>query len=192
MSTSLRITVEQFQEMTDRGEFDPVEDHQVELIRGEIIPRFGDDSRTPMNSPHLKTLWKLCDWSYEVAPGPMVQVSVQGSLCLADADSQPQPDLAWLVREQDTGQLPTAEDVLLLIEVSDTSLTKDRGPKLELYAEAGIRDYWVVDVQDRIVLAHRDPQGTTYRDVTRYAIGQEIHPLAFPDVALPVSRIFPD
>ena len=192
MSIASKITIEQFRSMIDRGDFEPIEGHHVELLRGEIVPRFGDDPRTPMNPPHASAVDELNEWSFEVAFRDAVRIRVEGSFEIPALDSVPLPDVAWLVRKDYSKAHPTPDDVLLLIEVSDSSLAKDLGPKLELYAEAGIRDYWVVDVQNRALLVHRDPQGITYRDVTRYDIGQEVHPLAAPEAVLPVSRVFPD
>jgi Uma2 family endonuclease len=178
--------------MIDRGDFDPIEEHHVELIRGEIVPRFGDDPRTPMNPPHANTSNELIEWSFEVAPRQLVRVSAQASVRIPWLDSEPLPDLAWLVRKDYSRVHPSPDDVLLLIEVSDSSLRKDRGPKLELYAEANIREYWIVNVQGRCVDVYRDPQGLIFGSIETYTVGEEIHPLAFPDVSLPVSRLFPE
>lgn len=192
MSTSVKITVEQFQAMTARGDFEPREEHHVELIRGEIVPRFSDDPRTPMNPPHAFAVDVLGEWSYEVAPRQAVRIRIEGSIEIAALDSIPLPDLAWLVRKDDSKQHPTPDDVFLLIEVSDTSLAKERGPKLELYAEAKIREYWIVDVRRRSVDVYRDPESLTFRSLTTYHSGQEIRLMAFPEIVLPVARIFPD
>lgn len=192
MSTSVKITVEQFQAMTARGDFEPREEHHVELIRGEIVPRFSDDPRTPMNPPHAFAVDVLGEWSYEVAPRQAVRIRIEGSIEIAALHSIPLPDLAWLVRKDDSKQHPTPDDVFLLIEVSDTSLAKERGPKLELYAEAKIREYWIVDVRRRSVDVYRDPESLTFRSLTTYHSGQEIRLVAFPEIVLPVARIFPD
>jgi Uma2 family endonuclease len=192
MSTSVKITVEQYEAMIDRGEFDPIEEHHVELIRGEIVPRFWDDSRIPMNPPHANSVNELTEWSFEVAPRALVRVSVQAAVRIPWLDSEPQPDLAWLARKDYSKIHPGPEDVFLLIEASDSSLHKDRGPKLELYAEANIPEYWIVNIQNRCVDVYRDPQGLIFRTITTYTPGQEIHPLAFPGVSLPVSRLFPE
>ncbi len=192
MSTSVKITVEQFQAMTARGDFEPREEHHVELIRGEIVPRYSDDPRTPMNPPHAFAVDVLGEWSYEVAPRQAVRIRIEGSIEIAALDSIPLPDLAWLVRKDYSKQHPTPDDVFLLIEVSDTSLAKDRGPKLELYAEAKIREYWIVDVRRRSVDVYRDPESLTFRSLTTYHSGQEIRLVAFPETVLPVARIFPD
>ncbi len=192
MSTSVKITVEQFQAMTARGDFEPREEHHVELIRGEIVPRYSDDPRTPMNPPHAFAVDVLGEWSYEVAPRQAVRIRIEGSIEIAALDSIPLPDLAWLVRKDYSKQHPTPDDVFLLIEVSDTSLAKERGPKLELYAEAKIREYWIVDVRRRSVDVYRDPESLTFRSLTTYHSGQEFRLVAFPETVLPVARIFPD
>ena len=192
MSTSVKITVEQYEAMIDRGEFDPLEEHHVELIRGEIVPRFGDDPRIPMNPPHASKVDYAMEWSFESAPRELVRIRVQGSVSIPALDSVPQPDILWLARKDYSKSHPVPDDVFLLIEVSDSSIGKDRGPKLELYAEANIREYWIVNIQGRCVDVYRDPSGLIFRSVTTYIPGQEIHPLAFPDVSLEVSRLFPD
>ena len=192
MSTSVKITVEQYEAMIDRGDFDPLEEHHVELIRGEIVPRFGDDPRIPRNPRHANSVNELNEWSFEVAPRAMVRLSVQASVRIPWLDSEPQPDLAWLARKDYSKIPPSPDDVFLLIEASDSSLRKDRGPKLELYAEANIREYWIVNIQNRCVDVYRDPQGLIFGSITTYTSGQEIHPLAFPEVSLPVSRLFPE
>ncbi len=85
---------------------------------------------------------------------------------------------------------PLAEDVLLVIEVSDTTLSTDRGKKAKIYASAGIADYWIVNIPKRQLEIRRDPQGDAYRTVQTLRPGEEARPLAFPDVALAVSRLF--
>ncbi len=192
MSTSLKITVEQYEAMVDRGEFDPIEEHHVELIRGEIVPRFGDDPGTPMNPPHAHMTNELLEWSFEVAPRPEVRVSSQASVRIPWLDSEPQPDIAWLIRKDYSRVHPAPDDVFLIIEVADSSLRKDRGSKVELYAEANIKEYWVVNIQNRCIDVYRDPEGSRFRNITTYTSGQAIHPLAFPDISLPVTRQFVD
>ena len=191
MSVGSKITVEQYQAMDARGDFDPVEEHRVELIRGEIVPKFGEDPRMPMKHPHANAVNELNAWTFEVTRRDLVRVSIQCSVDIRELDSLIDPDVAWLANRDYSGRLPTVADVLLLIEVSDASIYKDRGVKSELYAEAGIADYWIADIPGRRIEVRRDPVGLEYRSVTVYVPGQEVRPLAFPDVVLPVSRIFP-
>ena len=99
-------------------------------------------------------------------------------------DSAPEPDLAWVARRDYRRGRPTAEDVLLVIEVSESTLRFDLGKKAELYAAAGIADYWVVDVSARSIVVHRDPAAGRYRDVRTYRESDEIRPLQVPEVKL--------
>lgn len=186
MSTSTRITIGQYDEMIRRGDFEPREEHQVELIYGEISPM------SPINPPHDNAVDELTEWSFEILPAKAVRVRVQGSFGIPFLDSVPQPDLAWLRRKDYSSERPSPADVLLVIEVSDSSLSKDRGIKARLYAEAGVADYWIVNVNDRSVEVRRDPRGSEYGTVEIFRAGQDVRPLAFPDAALPVSRVFPD
>ncbi len=192
MSTSTKITYDQYVEMIRLGLFDPPEEHKVELLHGEIVPKYGDDPVSPINPPHNNGVNELTEWSFDVLPRQAARVGVQGSIAIPALQSQPEPDLVWLARRDYSKRWGTPEDVLLLIEVSDSTLHKDRGIKSRLYAQAGIRDYWIVNIVDRRIEVRRDPVGSTYRSVTIYQIGEEVRPLAFPEVALPVSRIFPD
>lgn len=185
MSTTTRITLEQFDEMIRQGVFVPKEEHRVELIYGEISPM------SPIGPPHDDSVDRLTEWSFKNLPPEAVRVRVQGSFGIPLLDSAPQPDLAWLRRKDYSSQRPLPEDVLLLIEVADSSIAKDRGEKAELYARAGIRDYWIVNLPGRCIEVRRDPQGAAYRSLEILRAGAEVHPLAFPDVALSVSSLFP-
>ena len=186
MSTSTRITVDQYDRMIERGEFEPSEDHYVELIYGEITPM------SPINPPHDRAVDILTEWSFESLPPRAVWVRVQGSVGIPLLDSVPQPDLVWLRRKDYSKVRPQPEDVLLVVEAADSSLSKDRGIKSRLYAESGIADYWIVNINDRSVEVRREPQGHEYRSVEVFRAGQEVRPLAFPGAALPVDRLFTD
>jgi Uma2 family endonuclease len=186
MTTTTRITLEQYDEMIRRGDFEPREEHRVELIFGEISPM------SPIDPPHNSAVAHLNEWSFESLPRRAAWVWVQGSFAIPFLESAPEPDLAWLRREDYSARHALPEDVLLVVEVADSSLAKDRGVKARLYAEAGIADYWIVNIAERTIEVRRDPQGGSYRSVVVLRTGQEARPLAFPDVALPVARIFPD
>jgi Uma2 family endonuclease len=174
------------------GLFDPPEEHRVELLFGEIVPVYGNSPMSPINPPHDYTLDRLNEWSFEVLPRGAVWVRIQGSIGIPGLESIPQPDLVWLAREEYARRRPAPKDILLIVEVSDTTLRKDRGMKARLYAEAGIRDYWIVNIKERSIEVRREPSGSKFRKVTKFQIGQEVHPLAFPEVSLAVSRLFPE
>jgi len=192
MKTRVRFSYDQYEEMIRLGLFNPSEKHRVELIFGRIVPVYGKSRMSPINPPHDNSVDELIEWTTEVLPPRSVRIRAQGSIGLGQFQSLPQPDFAWLIHRQYPTERPKSEDVLLLVEVSDSTLTKDRGKKAKLYAKAGIRDYWIVNVQGRCIEVHRNPLDGKYQDVTVFQTGQEVHPLAFPEVSLPVSRIFPD
>jgi Uma2 family endonuclease len=185
MSTTARITLGQYDEMIRRGDFEPREEHHVELLHGELVPM------SPINPPHNFAVVRLNEWSFESLPPQAVWVLVQGSFGIPLLDSAPEPDLAWLRRHDYSERRPEPDDILLVVEVSDSSLAKDRGLKAGLYAAAGIADYWIVNIPDRTVEIRRDPRGGAYQSLQVLNPGDEARPLAFPDAALPVDRIFP-
>jgi Uma2 family endonuclease len=79
----------------------------------------------------------------------------------------------------------------LVVEVADSSRRKDLGPKARLYAEMGVLDYWVLDIQRRALVVHRAPAGDHYDDVRTLSGGAEIALLAFPDVVVRVDDVLP-
>src|SRR6185312_12250360 len=98
----------------------------------------------------------------------------QGTIGIPNADSIPLPDLSWLKKQDYSRRRPLPEDVLLVVEVADSSLAKDRGRKAKLYAQAGTIDYWIVNIQGRCVEVRREPQGARYRKREIAKPGQEI------------------
>jgi Uma2 family endonuclease len=192
LSIAVKFSYEQYEAMIRLGLFDPPEEHRVELIYGEIVPIYGESPMSPINPPHDDAVDELIDWSAEVLPRGAVRVRAQGSIGIPQFDSQPQPDFAWMVPRRYRTVRPIPDDILLLVEVSDSTLKKDRGEKARLYAESGIRDNWIVNIQDRCIEVRRDPKGSKYRSITIFNLGQEVRPLAFPEIALPVSRLFPE
>jgi Uma2 family endonuclease len=184
MSTDLRVTFEQYDLMVRSGAFDGEHRTPVELIRGEIRPM------SPIGSIHEALVDWLAEWSFAVAPKQRVRVRVQNSIGLPELESAPEPDIAWVRRDHYSAGRPQSEDVFLIIEVADTSLRYDLGDKAVLYAEAGIREYWVVDAQRRCVTVMRDPQGGRYRGQETYAEDGTISPLDFPHVTLHAADLF--
>ena len=105
--------------------------------------------------------------------------------------SEPQPDLVLLRFRDDyyASALPTPSDVLLLIEVADSSLKFDRDVKAGLYARHGLLEVWLQDVEHSALLVHRTPSPEGYRDVRIFRRGERVTPLAFPDLAIEVDAI---
>jgi Uma2 family endonuclease len=178
MSTITHLTMAEYDRMIAAGAFEPIESNHIELIYGELR------EMSPIGSPHEVIVDRLTEWSFASLPKRKAWVRVQNSIGIPVLDSAPQPDLAWVARRDYSRGRPAAADVLLMIEVSDSSLRFDLGEKADLYATAGVRDYWVVNVPARSIVVHRDPAAGRYRDVRSYAGADELRPLQVPEVAL--------
>ncbi len=158
---------------------------RVELIRGEII------KMSPQGRRHRAFIDNLTHLLDAGLAGRAI-VSVQMPIVLAD-DTEPEPDVQILRRRAVPykEREAYADDVLLLIEVAQSSLAYDRSTKLRLYGAAGIPEYWVVDCVAESIEVYRTPHADGYRDVTRIAGPTATVALqAFPDVALALAEIF--
>ncbi len=156
---------------------------RVELIHGEIM------DMAPIGQNHEGAVNALTQALVLACQGKAI-VSVQNSIRL-DRWSVPQPDFAVFRYRADfylEGTRPTPADALLLVEVADSSLRYDRKMKLPLYAGAGIPEYWIVDLQGRVVDAYKLPEGGGYAKEVTYRGGDQVPLSAAPDivVALPV------
>lgn len=184
MSTVAHFTLAQYELMAEAGVFDGKHGQRVELIRGEIR------EMTPIGIQHGDVVDRLTRWSIENLPAERAWVRIQGTLTVPALESAPEPDVLWLVPKDYSQGHPGPEDVLLLIEVAESSLAEDTGEKAQLYAEAGIADYWVVNLVDNCVEVFRDPQPSGYTSRQTRRSDEEIRPLALPDVALKPSALF--
>lgn len=184
MSTAMRFTVDEYDRMIGQGVFDTRPACRLELIHGEIR------KMTPANPPHEEVIDLLDDWSHDHTDRAQVRVRTQNSIGIPELDCVPLPDIAWVRRKSYRGSRPKPADVLLLIEVSETSLGYDRGEKAALYAAAGITDYWIVNLKDWCIEVYRNPRDGEYREKRTYEIGDAVSPLAFPKIELPVAELF--
>lgn len=134
------------------------EDDRVELLEGEII------DMPPIGSPHGGAVKRIANRLVHVVPEGEAIVAVQDPLRLSGF-SEPEPDIALLKPRDDfySARHPEPEDVLLLIEVAETSLRYDRDKKLPLYAHAGIPECWLVDLPGKTLWIYRDPDPEGYR-----------------------------
>jgi Uma2 family endonuclease len=150
------VTAEEYLRMGETGVFAPNE--RLELIEGEIV------EMAPIGSPHAGRV-NILNRLLTRRVGDRAVVAVQNPM-IAGMRSVPQPDLALLAPRADayTESHPTAADVLLLIEVSDSTLGFDLGAKLALYARSAIPEVWVVDIGGRAIRAFREPAGESYRE----------------------------
>ena len=87
---------------------------------------------------------------------------------------------------------PQPQDLQLVVEVSDTTLSFDLTTKASIYARAGIVEYWVLDIAGRRMIVHREPQGGRYVSVTAYSAEESVSPLAAPESSFRVGDAFPE
>jgi Uma2 family endonuclease len=180
--TRLRVTTERYQKMVETGVLTKYD--RVELIEGEIL------EMAPIGRKHSSLTARLNE-RFVLALAQSATVIVGGPVNLGQF-SEPQPDLMLLRRRADFywERIPEAADILLLIEVSDSSLAFDQGAKRALYARNAVPEYWVIDVQARLVVAYLEPTETGYTRTLEYAAAECVSPQAFPELKLTVSEIF--
>jgi Uma2 family endonuclease len=162
------------------------EDDRVELIDGEIV------AMTPIGPRHNASVDRI-NRSLVTAVGEQAIVRVQGSVRL-DRFQEPQPDFVLLRPRPDfyASELPGPNDILLIVEIAESSAGYDRTVKARVYASAGIREYWLVDLQHRSLSQYTEPQGDAYRQVRQYAAGESIAPEALPHCVLAIDLFLVD
>jgi Uma2 family endonuclease len=174
-----RFTVEEYHRMGEAGILR--DDERVELIYGEVV------QMNPIGSRHAACVKEL-NWLLSRQLGDEFRVDVQNPVRL-DQGLEPQPDLA-VVRARDyRGSLPGPEDMMLLIEVADTSLAYDRDVKLPMYADAGIREVWIVDLTGGTIERHTDPSGDGYRLTARVGRKESLRSEVLPEFILETDAV---
>jgi len=162
------------------------EDSRVELLEGELI------DMSPIGSVHLSVVNTLT-MIFARQVGDVAIVSTQNPVSLLP-DSEPQPDIALLRPRQDRyrNALPVATDVLLIVEVSDTSIEYDRQVKLPLYAQHGIPEVWIIDLQAGCMEIYRDPNERGYRKLLQRNRGDIASPTLASAVSVALNELWPD
>lgn len=166
------VTVEQYHRMIDAGVF--ADGARVELVDGELL------SMAPMGNRHWFTVMELSRQIVRALPNDLI-AGIQGPVTLGDHD-EPEPDLC--IARLRPGRKPTAADLLLVVEISDSTLALDREVKLPRYARAGVPEAWLVDLVNDRVEVHTRPGPDGYGAV-RTLGAQE--PLAIPGTATAVD-----
>jgi Uma2 family endonuclease len=172
-----KLSLEEYERMIEAGVFAGPR-RRLELIHGEIR------QMSPIGDPHAEVVDRLGEWGHDYARGKRIRVRVQNAIRLPHAASSPEPDGSWVVKRNYWGGKPGPKDILLIIEVADSSLEEDTGEKAGLYAGAGIGDYWVVNLRDRTIEVRRDPGPDAYQSLTVFSGNDELRPLACPDAVL--------
>jgi Uma2 family endonuclease len=176
------LTAAEFMECAARGVYG--DDPRIELIRGKVV------RMAPIGARHAGCVALLNTLLVQALAG-RAQVRGQSPMWLSLID-MPQPDILIVRPRADFyyAAHPMPPDILLAVEVAETSSRFDRGIKTPLYARAGVVETWIVDLKGRLVEAHRRPTHNGYKEVRLLRPGRILAPDAFPDIQLPVAGLF--
>jgi len=179
--TLAKWTLDEYQRMIEVGLLD---ERRVELLNGEIV------EMSPEGEPHAYYRMETKDYLTRLLEGRAV-IREAAPIIIPQNNSEPEPDLAIVapLGREYLQHHPYPENIFWLIEFSNTSLEKDLTTKRKTYATAGIRDYWVRDLQHEQLKVFRDPTDGDYTSEMTLTTGK-ISPVAFPDVIVSVERLF--
>jgi Uma2 family endonuclease len=179
--THHRFTVDEYHRMANAGIL--TEDDRVELLDGQIVPT------SPIGPRHAGCVDDITRLFIRLA-GDAVVVRVRNPVVI-ERYNEPEPDVVVARARPDRYRRahPTPADVLLIVEVADTTIRQDRGFKVPLYAAAGIPEVWIVDLPADRIEVYRLPNAGAYGE--RQTLGREatIAPLALPDAVIGTSEI---
>ena len=183
-----KFTIAEYHQLVDLGFF--TENDKIELIRGEII------DISPKRTPHSvcnSLLWKQL---YELI-GKQAEIRVQEPIVLS-SHSEPEPDVVVAKPKSDNylSAHPVAEDIILVIEIADSTLKYDREVKIPLYAEAGINNYWIFNLVDNCLEVYTKPfshqnGNFDYQTKNIILVNEKIEVPGFSDVVLELTTVFP-
>ena len=185
-----RWTLEDYEQLVALG---MLEDKHVELVQGEILVM------SPMGEPHALTIIQLNEiLSPYFNSRTGYRLRIQMPLALPSLTSEPEPDLAIVSLNAPTSAAGRPTSAALVIEVAESSLDYDRDHKGPLYAAAGIRDFWLVNLPERCLEVYRhpvpDPQffsAWRYQDCQVLHPDEQVSPLVAPEIVVPLAAVFP-
>ena len=171
-----RFTVDDYHRMGEAGILSPTD--RVELIDGEIVTKMAIGPRHGASVDRANRALTTTVGSSDI-------VRVQGSVRL-DLFNEAEPDIVLLRPREDfyASAHPGPADILLIVEVAETSLDYDRDIKTRVYARAGVPEYWLVDLNDDVVHVHAEPLNGVYKAGVSYRRGQSITPRLLPGCAI--------
>ncbi|WP_017326099.1 Uma2 family endonuclease [Synechococcus sp. PCC 7336] len=174
------VTVDDYHRRIDAGAF---VDRRVELLQGQIV------DMPPERPIHASTYRKALRYLQQLL-GERAEVLPATPIDLSETDSEPEPDLtiAQSPLERYDDRHPTPADIYWVVEISNTTLEYDLEQKARTYARAQLREYWVADVQAKVLWVHRQPSAGRYRSKTSLQAGIVV-PLAFPDLEVSVKQL---
>jgi Uma2 family endonuclease len=180
-----RFTRLEFDRMMELGIFDG---QRCELIDGELIDKMGQ------NPPHAQAIRNLFSWLIAVFAPSQLQMQLPIEVQPGDSNwSLPEPDLAVLAETgREYGKRhPRGDELLLVVEVADTSLLQDLTIKRDLYARASVGEYWVLDLQSHRLIVHRNPERGEYRETAIRNDGDLASCASHPDLTIAVRDLLP-
>ena len=172
-------SVESYHQLAGAGLLNEMD--RVELIEGELF------DMAPIGSKHANLVDRLAE-EFVLQAQRRYRVRIQNPVTLGDRNEL-QPDLMLLKPGNYMNALPTAIDVLLMVEVSDTTLEYDRDVKLNLYARHNIPEAWLLDVSRNELLVHREPVDGLYRLMRRLSANDAATPEAAPEITVRLSEL---
>jgi Uma2 family endonuclease len=182
MSNAVQLTGAEFDAMVLSGAFERISPKKIELVHGELR------MMNPAGPIHDDYVVYLTNWSYKTTDRRDFEIRVQsGIVC---DDNRPEPDVLWLRPGRYGRKRPSSADVMLLIEVSESSLASDLREKADLYAHAGIVEYWVVDGENQRIHVMTNPREGCYRDIRVVVPPHPLAPLCKPDARLDLADLF--
>ena len=176
-----RFSTDKYLEMIDTGLIGP--DDRVELVEGVIV------DMSPAGAPHNQFLGQL---NRLLAPLlDKMDIWIQGTLTVAEGQVY-DPDVMLLRRKQGgyKQRLPDPTDVMLIVEAADSSFRRDEEVKLPVYAAAGIAEYWIADLEQEVIIIHREPEGGRYKTIEVRQGDDEVSPSIAPDLSFAVRQAF--
>lgn len=175
-----RFNVDDYYRMAEAGVFKPEE--RVELIRGAVVQMHAIGNRHARCVNRLNVILVLAFANH-------AEIHVCNPVRL-DETSEPQPDFALLrIGPEPRASHPSPAEVFVAIEVSDTSIRYDRNVKAPLYAESGIPEYWLIDLESETIEVRRKPNKSGYEELQTLRRGDQLRCSAFPDTPLDVAAI---
>ena len=183
-----RFTRAEYDRLIELGIFQPGE--EIELIGGELVVA------EPQGAPHYTAIRRTAK-ALEVAFGRGWEVRTEGPIALDD-DSEPEPDVAVVPGKPEDYSRSHPSRPVLTVEIAESSLAVDRRHKGSVYARAGLADYWVLNLVERVLEVYREPQpdaaarfGWRYARVEVFDASARVSPLAKPDSSVPVAALLP-
>ncbi len=172
-------SLQDYHQMIETGLLD---ERKVELVCGEII------EMSPEGAPHSSSCSEIGEYLRRIL-GDRAKIREAHPITLPN-NSEPEPDIA-IVKIRSSlyrDRHPYSEDVFWLIEIANSTLAKDLGIKKDLYADAGIEEYWVINLLESALVVFRDLMAGEYRSTTHFTSGT-ISPLAFPDLSIDIQQL---